>query len=392
MKKVLIAIIIAGVALVAFYGTEHVVHATTHKTDNVVQESNAQTAPSNNNNNNNNNNAKQSSQTNTTQTNNAQIKNTTSTSSSNIKNTTQKANSTPVTNKEVSQATSQNSNTSSTDWKNINATGVLSPETAQYFSQQLIKLNNDANTFIENHQKDQGELDEGAENGNKLITNFVNNKIVPAIQSKLSGSQLSNFNSLVSEFNQYNQNSVLSLYPNSHGGSILPLLQYSQAMTYENNFATYLIGGYVDTGVSPLLSQQFIDASNNIYDNATYKKFINNVSETQNTSTHLAGRVNKDNAKDVLNTYNYIYELWNTQIDNVYNYVKANSGGDINSQNLTSTEKIWISFRDNIVSQAGNGLTGINKEIAEKRMAIRMTQLQTYNLMGDLSSNVGVHY
>lgn len=195
---------------------------------------------------------------------------------------------------------------------------------------------------------------------------------------------------MINYFHTYNLNSISAIYPNNSGGTILPMEQNLQGVSYESNFINYLIGGYVNTGTNPLLSQQFVNAyDSQTNKNATYQKFIGAVTETQNKSTQLSTQMNSNNGQDVLDTYKQIYQLWNNQIDNVYNYIKANSNGYISSENLTNAELVWIKFRDQAVSNAGNGLTGINKEIAQKRMAIRMTQLQTYNLMGYLSYSVG---
>ena len=404
MKKVLIAIIVAAVAVVAFYGTEHVVHATTHDNTATVQNS-TQATPNNTQTNNSSNNLNNSTTPNNTgNTNNANsnssatLNKTSNNNNNNNSNSSNNSNNLGDTQSNTQSKTKQNNNATKTqtqtptsqsvDWAKINATGVLSSETADYFAQQLLTTENKATKSATNGSEDQNQMNISSYKSYEMVANFIKDKISPAIESKLNNSDSSNFDNVISQFNQFTKNSISAIYPLSQGGSELPLLQNSLAIPYENNFGGYLIGAYVNTGVDPLLSSQFMQVYSG-KQNATYNKFIGDVTLTQNKSANLAGQMNKNNATDVLDTYNQIYALWNTQIDNVYNYIKANSNGYIGPKNLTQSEKVWINFRDTMINEAGAGLTGTNKEIAQKRMAIRMTQLQTYNLMANLSFSVG---
>lgn len=312
-----------------------------------------------------------------------------STSAKAASNTASSSTSSSVSNATSSQATQ------SVDWNAINASRVL---TQAQQTQFLTDLQNAAQSNMQAGNAagndDQVQLDQLAENSYQAYNKIVQNE-VSTIKSQLSGQELTNFNNLVSEFNKFNQNSVLTFYPNTQWYSMLPMQQANALEGYTMNMAYFLVYAYGPTSniKDPQLGQSF-GSSYTVFtnQNKTVQKYSSAFANQEINSSSSLNGVNMNNANDAIKAYQNILASWTSQIDDCYSYIKANSGGSINPTNLTQTEMKWITFRNNLVQNAGNGLTGANKQLAELRMNIMMTQLQSYNLITNLSAYVGVHY
>lgn len=291
------------------------------------------------------------------------------------------------------QGISTNNEENQVNWNFVNSSQVLTSEEQSNFLSDL------ANVAIENENAgkvlgggDQYDLDKLAGDSFKRYENVVNN-IVSTIQGRLTGQALINFNEEVSNFNEFNQDSVLALYPNTSYYSMLPMQQAFAAETYEMNMAYYLVFAYgsnngtTNPQLGPYLENNYIS---NLSTDKTFNKFEQSLENVTYNSDNLITNMDVNNPKEVLNTYNNIYRQWTNEIDTIYDYIKTNSGGYISPRNLVPSEIKWIDFKNQQIALAGQGLTGISKEIAEKRMAIQMTQLQSYNLAVNLSSSVGL--
>lgn len=375
MKSSLIGIIIAGVIVIGAIGGYFIA------TDSTKKIANASTITS------------QSSDSAAVNTSSA-TKNNESSSNGNNKNNIDSVNNTS--NKQVEKnansISGQSSQVQNVDWKAINASEVMTSSQGSSFLNLIAQANNQANSMQEKlGDGDQTQLNQMAFKSYAAEQKAVDS-ISKTIGSALNGVENSKFNQLIQNFNKFNYNSVTTLYNQEQGGSIQPMLDGLGAKGYEQNMGYYLAGAYIDNGANPQIPLIYLIAYANCSNNNTGAKFSNTLVQTQNKCDALVNQMNSKDAQSVLSTYNQIYSNWTTQIDTVYNYVETNSDGFINPETLIPTEKIWISFRDQQVALAGQGLTGTNKEIAEKKMAIRMTQLQTYNLMLNLSNSVGVHF
>lgn len=285
--------------------------------------------------------------------------------------------------------------TQSVDWNAINASRVLTQaQQTQFLTDLQNAAQNDMQQANQAGNDNQGQLNQLAGNYYESYNKIVQSE-VSAIKSKLSGQELTNFDNLVSDFNSFNQNSVLTLYPDTHSYSMRPMVQYNAAGGYTMNMAYFLVYAYGPTSniKDPQLGQSF-GSSYTVFtnQNKTVQKYSGAFANQEINSSSSLNGVNMNNANDAIKVYQNILASWTSQINDCYSYIKANSGGSINPTNLTQTEMQWITFRNNLVQNAGNGLTGANKQLAELRMNIMMTQLQSYNLITNLSAYVGVHY
>lgn len=107
-----------------------------------------------------------------------------------------------------------------------------------------------------------------------------------------------------------------------------------------------------------------------------------------NSSHQVLNKMNSNNANSVLDSYNQVYDILNKNLNDTYNYIKNNIDNIMGPTVLTNSEITWINFKTNLVSIAGEGYTGINKQIAEQREAIILTYLRTYYLNYNLTLNL----
>lgn len=281
------------------------------------------------------------------------------------------------------------------DWSSINRFKVLSVLQENGLVDQLaqvaIKNYNSANESTSDTQEALNQL---AVEDSERYEVAINN-IIDTIKPNLSIEALNNFYKEVENFSKLDKETMDELYPANQWYSRLTMEQIETLASYEKNIGYYLINTYSNNSdnYNPQLELYF----NNIYpkyvnNNKTIDKFKGQLENLVSKNNQYIETMNKNNVEDILDVYENINKNWTGELSNIYEYVSSNSHGYINSSTLEKAENTWIQFKNNEIELSGQGLTGANKEIEEQRTEIMLTELQSYNLVFNLSSFVGFNF
>lgn len=281
------------------------------------------------------------------------------------------------------------------DWSKINRFKVLSGLQENALVDQLvqvaIKNYNSANEATSDTQEALNQL---AEEDSERY-DIVSDNIIDTIKNNLPNEALNNLYKEIENFSQLDKETIDELYPVNQWYSRLTMEQRETLGFCEKNMGYYLVNAYSNNSdnFNPQLELYF----NNIYpkyldENKTVDKFKGQLENLASTNNQYIETMNKNNADDILDVYNNIDKSWTEELNTVYEYISTNSHGYINDSTLKKAENSWVEFRDNEIELSSQGLTGANKEIEEKRTKIMLTELQSYNLVFNLSSFVGFNF
>ena len=263
----------------------------------------------------------------------------------------------------------------SINWNLINSTGVLSQENVDF----LIK-------GIDNALYPEGVTHDVEFKSTRDMINYVNDTIIPMIRAKLSGENLTKFNETVENFENFNQSST-KFFVDGRKATVS-----NDKIVYEidiraayQNFAAYLISSYTNYGYNPTLT----NSVKRIYEldgqGIVPSNLMNNFCNAKSQAEEVLSNMNSNNYNSVNNSYNNIYNILNNSLNENYGYIKENIDNIVGPTLLTNYEEQWISFKNRQIEIAGQGLTGVNKEVAQQRETIRLTELRNYNLLYNFS-------
>ena len=266
----------------------------------------------------------------------------------------------------------------SINWNLINSTGVLSQENVDF----LIEGVNNA------LYADGANRDVEVKATTDMI-NYVNDTIIPMIRSELSGENLTKFNETVENFENFNQSSTKffvdgrkATVSNDEG-----VYEIDIRAAYQN-FAAYLISSYANNGYNPTLTNSVERIYQLNGQGMVPNNLMNNFWNAISQAKVILNKMNSNNYNSVNNSYNNIYNCLNNSLNENYGYIKAHIDNIVGPTLLTNFEEQWISFKNRQIEIAGQGLTGVNKEVAQQREAIRLTELRNYNLLYNFSYNL----
>lgn len=265
--------------------------------------------------------------------------------------------------------TSQQSN--QVDWQALNSSAVLTQ------SQQKTLIAQLTNAIYKDGQNTQN------------VENYLSSILIPAIKNKLTGANLDRFNQIVGNFYNYILVEAQALVTGRHES-----VQNNQSvheMDLGNmyiNFAIYLISAYSNPSYSPLLSDRMQQLYNQISTGMEGPKLATGLDNAINSVNDAVNQMNPNDSTNVLDTFNSSYEIMNDNLNNNYNYIKDNLDKILVPQVLINSEVDWISFKNQQINVAGEGFTGITKQIAQQREAVRMTEARNFVLNYYISENM----
>ena len=319
---------------------------------------------------------------------------------------------TTTTSSKINTTTTQTSNTTKNPINpiiasqniNIAKTANLKPSSNIYIL-EFKNIENRITQILKTSVNDKGKINSMVD-GNITSANLWNaqiDKILLNIQNNLGEKQLKIFNEQIKISKEFIKNEVKETQNAHSGGSMQYLESATQRLYMSGRAANFLLYNYIiDNGENPQFTDEYASSNSNIFlaDNGhipdytpqqldLINQYKNEFLETTQISNNYINAA-KQSKISMTTAYNNVLGAWNDTLNDVYQELS-----NVSKQSETPYEydKIWLNYKKQMVNLEGQMYSNpLENELAKKRMSIRLTQMESYNLLNQFASSAFLHH
>ena len=228
------------------------------------------------------------------------------------------------------------------------------------------------------------------------------NKMLDYIRMNLTTQQLKVFNKQIVLSKNFVTNEIKETQTVNSSGSIQYLDSATQALYMSGRSANFLLFNYIiNNDINPQLSEQFAFSNQNVFSadngNMTHytpqqldfiKQYQNEFTLTQEKSNNYINAATSGKLP-ITTAYTNVYNSWTSTLNHIYQELN-----NVSQQSETPLEynKIWLNYKNQMVDLEGQMYSNpTEKKLAKQRLAIRLTQIECYNLLNQFASSAFSH-